>query len=104
MQNLDNEIYEQNNDSVRILKIIEALEKGCFLIPEMVRDKFLRIYKRKDNTIRLIASSIKLSKEQIKLLDDYFLSLPSDYKDSVSINGKILYFDVIEYKGETNND
>lgn len=104
LQNLDDEIYEQNYDSVRILKIIEALEKGCFLIPEMVRDKFLRIYKRKDNTIRLIASSIKLSKEQIKLLDDYFLSLPSDYKDSVSINGKILYFDVIEYKGETNND
>ena len=58
-------LNENNNIDSHTKNIIEALEKGCFLIPEMVRDKFLRIYKRKDNTIRLIASSIKLSKEQI---------------------------------------
>lgn len=99
MKQIDDEAYSINESFVRQMQILRALEKHCSLTPQMVREKFIRIYKRKDNSFRFIASSIKLTKDEIDSMNEYFLTCESTYENIVELNGKELKYDIVIYGG-----
>ncbi len=100
---IDEEFYTQNEKYTKQLRIIEALEKGNFLTPAMVREKIIRIYKRIDNSIRFIASSKILSKEKLDSLNEYFLSLKPEYEETFELYGRAMKFDIVRYGGGSND-
>lgn len=100
---IDEEFYTQNEKYTKQLRIIEALEKGNFLTPAMVRKKIIRIYKRTDNSIRFIASSTILSKEKLDSLNEYFLSLKPEYEEKFELYGRAMKFDIVRYGGGSND-
>lgn len=99
LDELDKEAFEINQEYAKKLKIIESLENGSIMTTLMVRDKFVRIFKRKDNSIRLIASNKKYTKDELDQMTPLLLSLQSNYSGIVEYNNKELKFDLVNLEG-----
>lgn len=72
------------------------------MTPEIVKMVFIKIIKRKDNSLWFIACNQKIEDIKINSLLPEWLDAPADDSGSIKLDNRILKYDNVFHGGENN--